>query len=316
MRGLYYDGKLTFRTDLPEPVPDKGSALVRVSMAGICATDIEITKGYMGFKGIPGHEFAGVVEECENERLVGRRVAGEINIGCGKCKWCREKIQNHCPDRTVLGILGKDGAFAEFLTLPVKNLHPLPDSITDEEAVFSEPLAAVHGILEEVKINEYKKVCVLGDGRLGLLCALVLALTDCVLVAVGRHEEKLALLKKLGINAVVGSDGLERDFDVVVDCTGSPEGFNEAMGLVKPRGTIVLKTTTAGKGAISLNGVVIDEITVKGSRCGPFKPAIDALEQRKVDVRPLISAVYPLEDGVEAFKRAGEKNVVKVLVRP
>lgn len=315
MRGLSFDGKLSYRTDLLEPRPDKDSALVRVSMAGICATDMEITKGYMGFKGVPGHEFCGVVEACENDRLVGRRVVGEINVGCGKCKWCRDKAQNHCPERKTLGILGKDGAFAEFLTLPLKNLHPLPDSITDEEAVFVEPLAAVYEILEQVKINEYKKVCVLGDGRLGLLCAQVLALTDCVLVAVGRHEDKLALLKKLGINARVGSNGLERDFDVVVDCAGSPEGFSEALALVKPRGTIVVKTTAAGKGALSLNSVVIDEITVIGSRCGPFKPAIDALAGRKVDVRPLISAVYPLEEGVEAFKRAGESGVVKVLVR-
>lgn len=315
MRGLYFDGKLSFRTDLNEPKPDKDSALVRITMAGICATDLEITKGYMGFKGVPGHEFAGVVEACANDRLAGRRVAGEINIGCGKCNWCKDKAQNHCPHRKVLGILGKDGAFAEFLTLPLKNLHPLPDSITDEEAVFVEPLAAAYGILEEVNINEYKKVCVLGDGRLGLLCAQVMALTDCVLVAVGRHDEKLAILRKLGINARVGSNGLERDFDVVVDCTGSPEGFNEALALVKPRGTIVLKTTTAGKEAISLNSVVIDEITVKGSRCGPFKPALEALAEKRIDVRPMISAVYPLEDGVEAFKRAEEKGVLKVLVK-
>jgi len=315
MRGLYYDGKLLFKNDLPEPEPDKDSALIRVTMAGICATDLEITKGYMGFKGIPGHEFAGVVEACANDRLVGRRVVGEINIGCGKCKWCKDKTPNHCLERKVLGILGKDGAFAEFLTLPLKNLHPLPDSITDEEAVFVEPLAAAYEILEQVKINEYKKVCVLGDGRLGLLCAQVLALTECVLVAVGRHEEKLAILKKLGINARVGADGLERDFDVVVDCTGSPDGFNEALNLVRPRGAVVLKTTTAGKCASSLNSVVIDEITVIGSRCGPFKPAIDALAGKKIDVMPMISAVYPLDAGVEAFKRAEEKGVVKVIVR-
>lgn len=316
MRALVFEnGKAVFRPDYPKPVAGQGDALVRVSFAGVCATDLEITKGYMGFNGVPGHEFCGVVEECADDRFEGRRVAGEINLWCGECAFCRGGMRNHCPDRSVLGILGHDGAFADYLTLPVRNLHPLPDSITDEEAVFIEPLAAAFEITEQVNVSEGVRVCVLGDGRLGLLTAMALSTRGCELTTVGRHPEKLSLLSGRGIRALTGAEGLGREFDLVADCTGRPEGFNEALRLVRPGGVVVLKTTVAGNAKADLNRVVIDEITVIGSRCGPFKPAIAALAEKKVDVRPLISKVFPLEEGVEALEYAGRKGVLKVLLR-
>lgn len=315
MRALSFDkGKLKFRDDYPMPERKPGEALVKVLCAGVCATDLEISKGYMGFEGVLGHEFSGVVEECDDDRMEGRRVTGEINLWCGKCEFCKGGMKRHCPNRSVLGILGKDGAFADYLTLPAANLHPLPDSVTDEEGVFIEPLAAAFEITEQVDIRPGERVAVLGDGRLGQLCAQVLILTGCDLTVVGRHPEKLALLKARGIKTVVGTDGLA-GFDVAVDCTGSADGFNTAVGLVRPGGVVVLKTTVARRAAVDLNRVVIDEITVIGSRCGPFVPAIKALEEKKVDVAPLISKVFPIEQSVEALEYAAQKGVLKVLLR-
>lgn len=316
MRALVLDNKkLVLRQDYPMPAPKEGEALVKVSCAGICATDLEITKGYMGFSGVPGHEFTGVVEECFDDRFEGRRVTGEINLWCGKCDYCRKGMRNHCLSRTVLGILGRDGAFADYLTIPVRNLHPLPDSITDEEGVFVEPLAAVYEIAEQVDLSRIDNACVLGDGRLGLLAAMALESLGCRVIAVGRHPEKLGLLESRGIKTAVGVEGLSRDFGLVVDCTGSTDGFNDALGLVRPRGVVVLKTTVAERKAADLNRVVIDEITVIGSRCGPFKPAIAALAEKTVDVAPLISKVFPLDEGVEAIEHAGRKGALKVLLR-
>lgn len=316
MRAIIFDGKeLKYREDYPTPKPGPGEALIKVSYAGICATDLEITKGYMGFTGVLGHEFTGVIEDAADDRFWGKRVVGEINLPCGKCKSCRDRLFTHCQQRKVLGISGKDGVFAEYVTMPFRSLHPLPDSIPDEDAVFIEPLAAAYEILEQVKINEFKSVCVLGDGRLGLLVSKVMATTDCVLVTIGRSEEKLSILKKTGINARTSIEGLGRDYDFVIDCTGSESGFSDALKLVKPRGTIILKTTVAERKGADLNRVVIDEITVLGSRCGPFKPAIEALQEKSIDVNPLISKVFPLSEGIEAMRYVAEPGVLKVLLK-
>jgi threonine dehydrogenase-like Zn-dependent dehydrogenase len=314
MRAIVFDGKLRFTTDYPGPEPLSGEALVRVLCAGICSTDIEITKGYMSFRGILGHEFVGEVERGSDKSLLRKRVVGEINTGCGTCSVCRGGVENHCPERTVLGILNKDGTFADFLALPQGNLHTIPDSISDEEAVFVEPLAAAFEITRQLRIEHGLRVCVLGDGKLGLLVAQVLSLTGCTLIAVGRHAEKLKILSDKGIETRLGEvEG--RTFDVVVDCTGSSKGFERAVSLVRPRGTIVVKTTVAWRETYDLNQVVIDEITVIGSRCGPFPPAIKALGRKSVDVRPLITKTFPIEQGLEAFEYARRKGVLKVLLK-
>jgi threonine dehydrogenase-like Zn-dependent dehydrogenase len=319
MRAILYDGELRFRPDYPDPVPKDGFALVRVEYAGVCATDLEISKGYMGFKGVIGHEFTGVVERGGDAALAGKRVVGEINAGCGGCGYCRAGLSNHCAERSVLGIIGMDGAFADFLTLPLKNLHVVPDSVQSEEAVFTEPLAAAFEIIEQVRMGEESRVCVLGDGRLGLLTAQVLGLTGCSLTVAGRHAEKLKILEKRGIRTVLGTDALLGEFDIVVDCTGSPSGLTTALDIVRPRGTVVLKTTVAesegANGRQALNRVVIDEVTLVGSRCGPFAPALKALSSGSVDVRPLITKIFPLEEGVEAVEYAGQKGVLKVLLK-
>ncbi|MEE9615157.1 MAG: alcohol dehydrogenase catalytic domain-containing protein [Thermodesulfobacteriota bacterium] len=319
MRALVFDKDLRFIEDHLAPAAADGEALVRVTLAGICATDLELVKGYMGFKGVLGHEFTGVVEECADPALKGKRVVGEINVPCDRCGLCKKGMGNHCPERTVLGILGRDGAFAEYLTLPERNLHIVPDSVTDEEAVFTEPLAAAFEIIEQVDLGFNDRVCVLGDGRLGLLVAQVLSLTGSELLAIGKHPDKLELLGMLGIRTALLEEfsEIKKSFDIVVDCTGRAGGgggLEMAISLVRPRGTVVLKTTVAESGPIDLNRLVIDEITVVGSRCGPFPPAIRALEEDKVDVRPLINKRFPLEDGVEAFKYAATPGVLKVLL--
>jgi threonine dehydrogenase-like Zn-dependent dehydrogenase len=314
MRAIVFDGKLRFKTDYPDPEPQNDEALVRVLCAGICSTDIEITKGYMGFRGVPGHEFVGKVERCSDKGLLGKRVVGEINIGCGACSMCTGGEKNHCTERAVLGILNKDGAFADFLAIPQGNLHTMPDSISDEEAVFVEPLAAAFEITKQVKIGPGHRLCVLGDGKLGLLVAQVINLIGGSLVTVGRHADKLKILENMGMETRLGEVD-EKAFDVVIDCTGSPKGFERAVSLVRPRGTIVVKTTVAWRETYDLNQVVIDEITVIGSRCGPYPPAIKALEEKSVDVRPLITKTFPIEQGLEAFGYAQRKGVLKVILK-
>lgn len=315
MRALVYDGELRLREDYPVPETKDGEALVKVLMAGICSTDLEIVKGYMGFTGVPGHEFVGVVEASPDEELAGKRVVGEINCPCGTCDYCLTGMGNHCPARSVLGILKRDGAFAEYLTLPVENLHIVPDGLRDEEAVFAEPLSAAFRITEQVKIGRNDSVVVLGDGKLGLLVAQVLQLTGCQLLAVGLDQEKLSILEEMGIRTCPGGEEVKEKFDVAVDCTGSPEGLDAALSLTRPLGRVVLKTTVAENPSIDTSRIVVDEITVIGSRCGPFEPALEALKAKTVKVEPLISAIVSFSRALEAFDIARKKDMIKVLLK-
>jgi threonine dehydrogenase-like Zn-dependent dehydrogenase len=319
------DGRLGMQ-EVARPEPPPGEALVRVRLAGICHTDVELTRGYMAFAGTLGHEFVGEIAalpdgECgESGLAAGQRVVGEINAACGACAACRAGLGRHCPTRTVLGILGRDGTFADYLTLPLANLQAVPASVPDEAAVFVEPLAAALEILDQVPIRPSDRVVVLGDGKLGQLVARALAPTGCALTVVGHHAEKRALLARAGIDAV--AEPPSERADVVVDCTGRAAGFAEAMRLVRPRGTLVLKSTVADARLdaeappLNLAPLVIDEITVVGSRCGLFAPALRALAERRVDVEPLVSAEYPLAAGVAALERAAAPSTLKVLLRP
>lgn len=305
------------------PEVQAGDALIRVTLAGICSTDLELTRGYkQGFYGVLGHEFVGVVEQAPGHpEWVGRRVVGEINIGCGQCELCRAGLAKHCRARTSIGIIKRDGAFADYLTLPVANLHAVPDSLTDDIAVFTEPLAAALQILEQIHIAPETPVYQLGPGRLGLLVTQVLAQTGCDLTVIGRSPESLALAGSLtGATTVVfGSDAYARLRDVpapvVVDTSGTPEGFVAAMDLVRPSGTIVLKSTTASRlDDVDLSRLVVDEITVLGSRCGPFDAALRLLAAGAIETKPMINARYALEDGVAAFAHAAQRGVLKVLL--
>lgn len=318
MKAIVFDNTLSYTKDHPLPELNKANeALIRVRMAGICNTDLEIIKGYMGFKGIPGHEFVGTVEKV-NERnglLTGKRVVGEINCVCGVCDYCTGGLSRHCPQRTTIGISGRDGAFAEYLTLPVENLHEVPDNISDEEAVFTEPLAAAFEITEQVYIKPTDRIIVLGDGKLGLLSALVLALTGAGITLAGNHEHKLAIAREAGIGSCLAKDlPMDRKYDVVVEATGTPAGLGKALELVRPRGTIALKSTVASTKEVDLNRIVIDEVTVLGSRCGPFEPALRALSDKTINVKPLISGIFPAGKALEAFRTAGRKNSLKVLI--
>lgn len=313
MRALVFDGELHV-ADVPIPRPAQGEALIRVLTVGICATDLEIVKGYMKYQGVPGHEFVGVVEECANGHLHGKRVVGEINCACHHCHYCLLEMPHHCLNRSVLGILNRNGAFAEYLTLPEENVHLVPGSIRDDVAVFTEPLAAAFRIAEQIKITDQDRIIVLGDGKLGQLVAQALWLYSKKLICVGKHPWKLELLSRLHIATALAEDPLERGADIVVDATGSAEGLNRALELVRPEGTVVLKTTIAGSTPFDLSHPVVNEVKVIGSRCGPFKPALEALAMGNVEVRPLISETCHLEDGVRAFKRAAEDDVVKVLL--
>ncbi len=315
MQALYWNGRsLKLEPSYPGPEVNDQMALVRVRLAGICSTDLQIFKGYMGFHGVPGHEFVGTVSEGSDE-LVGKRVVGEINFACGRCESCTRGVGRHCPERRVMGILGADGAFAEYVALPAGNLHLVPESVADEEAVFTEPLAAAFEILEQVVVKPTDEVVVLGDGKLGLLCAQVLNLTGASVRLVGKHQNKLDILKKLGIHTVMLSDWRARPADVVVEATGSTSGLKMALGAVRPRGTLVLKSTVAADHTLSLASLVINEVTVVGSRCGLFPPALQALAEKSVVVTPLIEKLYPLNDGLEAVAHAGRAGALKVLLR-
>ena len=318
MKALVFDKELIFVKDYPKPMPQNGEALIKLTYAGICNTDVEITKGYMGFKGICGHEFLGIVEEInsQDKTLLGKRVTGEINLGCGSCSDCYNNMQRHCQNRQTLGIYKKDGAFAEYLTLPIENLLEIPENVKDEEAILIEPLAAALEILEQVHIKPADKIAVLGDGKLGLLISLVLSTTQADLTTIGKHENKLNILNKQGIKTKFLKEVNEiKCYDIVVDATGSVDGFEKAVSLVKPRGIFVLKSTVAAEKPLNLAPIVIDEITVVGSRCGQFKPALRLLQKNVLNLKPLITKIFNFNQAKEAFDFAQEKGVLKVILK-
>ncbi|MFL6332983.1 MAG: alcohol dehydrogenase catalytic domain-containing protein [Pyrinomonadaceae bacterium] len=320
MKALRFENGQLGLTDVAVP-GRAGEALVRVRLAGVCNTDLEIVRGYAGFEGTLGHEFVGEVERAPGApELEGRRVVGEINAGCGRCQLCRAGDSRHCPARTVLGIVGRDGAFAEYLTLPVVNLLPVPDEVPDQRAVFTEPLAAACGVTERVKVEAETRVAVIGDGKLGLLCAQALqATTGAGITLVGRHEGKLEIARGRGVRTVNSDelpDSFDRAFDVTVEASGSPAGFETALRLLRPRGTLVLKSTFHGTTELSTAPVVVDEISIVGSRCGRFKPALELLRRGAVETDALITDEFPLSEGPRALERAAEPGVLKVLLRP
>jgi alcohol dehydrogenase len=301
--------------EAPRPERPPGYALIRLLCGGICNTDLELQRGYYGFAGTPGHEFVGEVVEADRADLVGRRVVGEINLACGACEMCRRGMGRHCPHRTVLGIVRHPGAFREFLTLPETNLHVLPDSLALERAVFTEPLAAACEILEQVHLSCNSRVAVLGDGKLGLLIAQVLKVYGHRVHEFGRHEEKLRIARKAGVETEVAGDHLpEAAYDWVVDATGSAEGFRAAVRMTRPRGTIILKSTVHGMVPIDTAPVIVNEITLVGSRCGRFEPALELLDHGLVNVDDMISERLRLSEAPEAFARAGRKGCLKVLL--
>jgi threonine dehydrogenase-like Zn-dependent dehydrogenase len=309
MRGVLCDGSgVHFNAQIASPVPLEGEVEIRVKAVGICDTDLQLARGYMGFRGILGHEFVGNDPD-------GRRVTAEINNACHVCPTCSAGFANHCPNRTVLGILGHDGAMADRVCVPTRNLHPIPDAIDDREAVFIEPLAAAFRVPQQVSIGPTTRLTVVGDGKLGLLCAWVARGLGAEVSLVGKHATKLALAgENIRPVRLDETASIARTQHVVVDCTGSTSGLATALGLVIPCGTVVLKTTVAGSHETSLAPIVIDEVRVIGSRCGPFPEAIAALASRSIDVRPLIGAEFPLDRAEEAFRAASEKGAKKVLM--
>jgi len=301
--------------DVPVPEPGPGEALVRVLRSGICNTDVELARGYMNFRGTLGHEFCGIVESAPDASLVGRRVAGEINLWCGECETCRAGERTHCPQRTVLGILGKDGAHAEYVTLPERNLHVVPEAIALEAATLIEPLAACCRILDQRPIERDERVAVVGDGKLAFLAAQVLRTATPRVAVLGKHAAKMEAFRALGIETATAGAWKGR-VDVAVDCSGSPTGLASAVSIVRPRGTIVLKTTCAEPAPMDTSQVVVNEVTVIGSRCGPFDAAIDLLARGAIIVEPLIDETLPLSRGVEALARAQAPGVRKILLDP
>ncbi len=314
MKALHFDGDLRLVRDAAVPRRE-GEALIEVICAGICNTDLEILKGYAGFRGTPGHEFVGRVVESADASLIGHRVAGEINVGCGQCALCLEGDARHCAARTVLGIHNRDGAFAEYLSLPARNLVRIPDSIDDLSAVFIEPLAAACRILDQVHIDSSSKVAVIGDGKLAQLIVLAIARTACPLTVIGKHEEKLELARKSGARAVLIDRMPNEKFDVVIEASGSRSGLPLALRLVRPQGAIVLKSTHHQKTEMDLSQAVVNEVTITGSRCGRFLPAIELLSSGAIDLRPLISCSFSLEDGLAAFEKAAEPSSMKILLQ-
>jgi threonine dehydrogenase-like Zn-dependent dehydrogenase len=312
LKAVVFDDTLQFRDNVPPPQEKTGSVLVDVIQAGICETDLQLCRGYMGFQGILGHEFVGVAR---SGTFAGQRVVGEINCGCQTCGWCRGQRQNHCPDRTVIGILNHPGGFADTLLVPEDNLHVVPDSIDNDTAIFVEPLAAACRIPQQISLAGKPSVLVLGAGRLGNLCAQVLRVHGCDVTVRGRHQMKLSMLDRLGIATCDTATPLpSHKWQLVVDCTGSPDGLADALQAVQPCGTVVMKTTVAAEHNLQLADVVINEVTVVGSRCGPFDAALDLLSANAVDVKPLISARFPLNKAVEAFEYAARRDVLKVIL--
>jgi threonine dehydrogenase-like Zn-dependent dehydrogenase len=316
MKATFFDGKkMVLEKNYPDPNFDE--TLVRVNLAGICGTDLEILDGYMEYNGILGHEFVGTVVKSNNSEMIGKRVVGEINAGCGKCDSCIKGMERHCSTRTVLGILKRNGAFAEFLSLPENNLHVIPDSITDEQAVFVEPLAAAFEINEQVSLEPEWNVAVVGDGRLAQLIIQVIKLTCSNVTCFGKYESKLEGLVKSGIKIKLGIESIDEQlFDLVIEATGSNSGFTDTMKLVKPRGIVILKSTIASRENLDLTPTIINEITLIGSRCGLFKPAIDALATKKISVDSMIDSTFSLEKFEEAINHAKKPNTLKVFLKP
>ncbi len=311
------DQQVTFRSGIPVPAPDPGEALIRVSLAGVCSTDLEMVRGYYQYSGIPGHEFVGRVETAPGApQWINQRVVGEINISCGVCKPCLDGYLTHCEHRQVLGIRNWNGVFAEYLVLPLKNLHFVPEPIPDEAAVFVEPLAAALEILEQVSVLPHQCCLVVGAGRLGQLIAQVLATTGCSLQVVARHTYQQDLLTQRNIPWINEQEVDVGRMDIVVDATGTPSGFDIARRAVRPRGIIVLKSTYAGEMSINFSSIVVDEITLVGSRCGPFPAAIQMLATGRIDPTGLVQATFPLEQGADALEYASQPGVLKVLISP
>lgn len=320
MKAIVFDNELKLDNNYPKPVPQKGEALIRVSLAGICNTDYEITKGYMGYVGVLGHEFVGIVEDVngEDKSLVGKRVVAEISWGCDdpNCEWCAKKNYRHCPNRHTIGIWKKDGCMAEYITVPTNILFEVPDNVTDEQAVFVEPLAAACEILEQLHIEPMKKVVVLGDGKLGLTTALTLNAHNLDVLLVGKHQNKLDIAAAQGVKTKLLSEFTpEKKYDVVVEATGSASGFETSMSLTKPRGVLVLKSTVASGKELNLAPIVIDEITVLGSRCGQFPPALRLLANNRIDFTPFITKIYSIDDALEAFEANKAKESLKILIK-
>jgi threonine dehydrogenase-like Zn-dependent dehydrogenase len=316
MKALRFENNILNLAEINQPNRED-EALVRVLKSGICNTDLEIVKGYANFRGTIGHEFVGVVEEAKDAKhLIGKRVVGEINAGCGICDLCEKGDSRHCPNRTVLGIVGRDGAHAEFLTLPSGNLLEVPFDVSNEQAVFTEPLAAAYGITEQVEFLPETRVAIIGDGKLGNLCAQSLSLKSENIFFIGKHKEKLSLVKNRNIESVLLVDAkkLEKDFDVVVEASGAESGFDLAMDLLKPRGKLVLKSTFQGASKWQAWRVVVDEITIVGSRCGRFAPALELLKNKSIDVENLISEEFFLSNGVKAMRHAEQNGVMKVML--
>lgn len=313
MKALYWDGDSLALVERDVPGIGGDFALLRVHVAGICNTDLEIVRGYMGFRGVLGHEIVGTVVDGPPQ-WHGARVTAEINFACGECDLCKAGLGRHCPTRAVLGILAADGGFADYVSVPIANLHRIPDEVPDRRAVFAEPLAAAYEILEQIRVDSTIRCTVLGDGKLGLLAAQVLADAGAVVTAVGKHSDKLAVLRHRGIETVELEDWSAAKADVVVEATGTAAGFSAAVAATRPRGTVVLKSTVAERPQLDLAPLVIDEISVVGSRCGPFEPALQALASGRIETDALISDTLPLQRGVEAFERAREPGVMKVLL--
>ena len=316
MKATFFDGKqMIFDNNYPDP--EFNETVVQVNLAGICGTDLEILDGYMKYSGILGHEFVGTVVKSKNSDLIGKRVVGEINAGCTKCDFCIRGMERHCPSRTVLGILKRDGAFAEFLSLPEKNLHVIPDSISDEQAVFVEPLAAAFEINEQISLKPEWNVAVVGDGRLAQLIIQVIKLTCSNITCFGKHQNKLEGLIQSGIKIKIGIESTDEQlFDLVVEATGSNSGFTDTMKLVKPRGTVVLKSTITSRENLDLTSTIINEITLIGSRCGLFKPAIDALATGVISVNSMIDSTFSLDEFNDAIIHAKKPDTLKVFLKP
>lgn len=313
MLAVHLEGGAVLVRKKARPVLRNGFAEIRLLAGGICNTDLELQRGYYGFRGTPGHEFAGEVVKCGEGKWLGKRVVGEINLACGRCSWCRNGMGRHCPNRTVLGIVKHPGAFQERFTLPVRNLFEVPRNVATEEAVFTEPLAAACEILDQVKIERGERVAVLGDGKLGLLIAQVLRLHGAAVVLYGRHAAKLAIAAALGVEG--RTKGSDEKYRVVVEATGSSEGLRQAVAMTLARGIVVMKSTVHDRVEIDMAPVIVNEITLVGSRCGRFEAALKFLKSGKLNLAPMISDEFPLADAPRAFRRAAEKGVLKVLLR-